>query len=312
LDAATGLYYYRSRYYLALIGGFANKDPIDSGLNLYRYANDSPANATDPMGLWTVPVRDADNSWASTCAQTGDSWASLAAKIHLDASQYSSWIQEKNLPASPIVGTTYHVPNTIAIFEQNTGGFFGNWALWNFKSNLENNLLPPLKRLKFHLVYPNINEEGFKEAWRLPGIYGFVFIGHGTLDHPGFVNVDSQGDASVGPYQVRPPYNLEFVYMMGCSTAVAAQNTTGGRQFINGQWVTDPQPFVGWDAYVSKSGHFIGFSGDVSYLTVNDFIAQKSSPPVMPPSTHSSTNDSPGNDTPGNGFYIAPGYRGLR
>ncbi|MEZ5499824.1 MAG: RHS repeat-associated core domain-containing protein [Steroidobacteraceae bacterium] len=53
LDAETGLYYYRARYYAPQIGRFLQTDPIGTkdDLNLYAYVyNDSP-NATDPMGL---------------------------------------------------------------------------------------------------------------------------------------------------------------------------------------------------------------------------------------------------------------------
>jgi RHS repeat-associated protein len=57
LDAETGLYYYRARYYDAVLGRFVNRDPIlyDAGdSNLYRYISDSPLNNTDPSGLATL------------------------------------------------------------------------------------------------------------------------------------------------------------------------------------------------------------------------------------------------------------------
>lgn len=57
-DFETGLYYYRARYYDPRLGRFIGQDPISfAGLdaNLYRYANNSPTNHTDPLGLMTVP-----------------------------------------------------------------------------------------------------------------------------------------------------------------------------------------------------------------------------------------------------------------
>ena len=54
LDAETGLYYYRARYYDAENGRFISEDPIafEAGdANLYRYVGNNPGNGTDPKGL---------------------------------------------------------------------------------------------------------------------------------------------------------------------------------------------------------------------------------------------------------------------
>ena len=54
-DGATGLYYYRARYYSPALGRFISEDPIGErgGMNRYRYVEDSPTVATDPLGLWS-------------------------------------------------------------------------------------------------------------------------------------------------------------------------------------------------------------------------------------------------------------------
>jgi RHS repeat-associated protein len=48
----TDLYYYRARYYDASSGRFLNEDRLgfEGGINLYRYARNSPLNWTDPSG----------------------------------------------------------------------------------------------------------------------------------------------------------------------------------------------------------------------------------------------------------------------
>jgi len=53
LDAETGLYYLRARFYSARAGRFLQTDPIGdrSDINLYLYVTNDPLNAADPTGL---------------------------------------------------------------------------------------------------------------------------------------------------------------------------------------------------------------------------------------------------------------------
>jgi RHS repeat-associated protein len=53
-DPATGLYYYRARYYDPILGRFLAEDPngFDGGdVNLYVYVRENPATMVDPAGL---------------------------------------------------------------------------------------------------------------------------------------------------------------------------------------------------------------------------------------------------------------------
>ncbi|MFT3764628.1 MAG: RHS repeat-associated core domain-containing protein [Minicystis sp.] len=53
LDAMTGLYHYKSRYYSSWFGRFLSRDPIgyEGGTpNLYEYVGSRPVGAVDPMG----------------------------------------------------------------------------------------------------------------------------------------------------------------------------------------------------------------------------------------------------------------------
>ncbi|MDQ3010142.1 MAG: hypothetical protein M3X11_05510, partial [Acidobacteriota bacterium] len=56
LDSATGLMYYRARYYAPEIGRFISEDPsgFQDGANLYAYVNQNPVSFTDPSGLFAA------------------------------------------------------------------------------------------------------------------------------------------------------------------------------------------------------------------------------------------------------------------
>jgi RHS repeat-associated protein len=70
LDAETGLYQYRNRYYHAQLGRFVSRDPIGyegSQWNLYEYVGGNAQSGLDPMGnanLW--------NPW--TWTTSGNTW----------------------------------------------------------------------------------------------------------------------------------------------------------------------------------------------------------------------------------------------
>jgi RHS repeat-associated protein len=59
LDSASGLYYYRARYYNWYRGAFTQEDPIgiqSYESNLYLYARNHPLNFSDPYGLWYIDI----------------------------------------------------------------------------------------------------------------------------------------------------------------------------------------------------------------------------------------------------------------
>jgi RHS repeat-associated protein len=57
-DDATGLYYYRARWYDPQLGRFLSEDPIglSGGINTYTYTSNNPVNRTDPLGLYEIDV----------------------------------------------------------------------------------------------------------------------------------------------------------------------------------------------------------------------------------------------------------------
>jgi RHS repeat-associated protein len=55
-DMETGLYYNVRRYYDWRIGRYLQPDPV-SDLNLYVYANNSPYDAVDPVGMFETAIK---------------------------------------------------------------------------------------------------------------------------------------------------------------------------------------------------------------------------------------------------------------
>jgi RHS repeat-associated protein len=61
LDAETGVYYFRNRYYSAQMGRFVSRDPLGFGAgdqNLMRFVGNGPMKRFDPFGF-----EGTDNNW---------------------------------------------------------------------------------------------------------------------------------------------------------------------------------------------------------------------------------------------------------
>jgi RHS repeat-associated protein len=72
-EGETGLYYYRARYYDPAKGRFLERDPLESGVNLYSYVDDQPTAAVDPDGLLLIAV-DGTGSRAFLTPSPGQGW----------------------------------------------------------------------------------------------------------------------------------------------------------------------------------------------------------------------------------------------
>lgn len=69
-DLATGLHYYRARYYDGRLGRFISEDPIGfyGGNNFFAYVGNNPPKDVDPEGLYRIPrnVRGPDLAHCAT------------------------------------------------------------------------------------------------------------------------------------------------------------------------------------------------------------------------------------------------------
>jgi RHS repeat-associated protein len=57
-DDGTGLFHYRARYYHPGLARYISEDPLRfrDGMNPYTYVRNNPANARDPLGLYTIII----------------------------------------------------------------------------------------------------------------------------------------------------------------------------------------------------------------------------------------------------------------
>jgi len=72
LDAKTGLYYDRARWYDSSTGGFISRDPAEADVNLYRYAGNDPTGMVDPSGMADVPGDDGSGYTGGTGGSSGN------------------------------------------------------------------------------------------------------------------------------------------------------------------------------------------------------------------------------------------------
>jgi|GEM_PF-5403046 len=133
-DAATGLDYYRARYYDPAIGRFISQDPSGfaaGDANLYRYAGDGPPNHDDPTGLddysggnyyssTNSDVSGDGNGGAADNTDNGPGSSGSGGNISNPTSQTDINASQGVRQPTPIPASTSNQNSGIAIDENNT------------------------------------------------------------------------------------------------------------------------------------------------------------------------------------------------
>jgi hypothetical protein len=228
----------------------------------------------DPHGLWTEIERKPVNVWAATCAQEGDTWASLAVQVNLNASEYRRWLKEgPTAPAAPTVGEVYHVPNVFVVVTGEVPGkwYWGTWGTGaviarGHLARMATEATDTLNSAGYHVRRLDANRLTgvVQQAERLINsgyVTGFVYFGHGGgpgtgVDGWAAVYVTPKGlvwykpwgkryaaKQVIGPNQVHGTsaeraFGKSYVMVFACFASLAdwrsAVSTTGTLFTVNG------------------------------------------------------------------------------
>ncbi|NCD35013.1 MAG: hypothetical protein EOL87_16545 [Spartobacteria bacterium] len=143
MDEGNHLFFMNNRYYHALLGRFIQRDPsgFSGGYNLYRYANNNPATAIDPLGLAPLDPYDDykwnyENSSADTQEGMPEPEQSDESKAARDRDRSSEelamYLLDKTISLSP-VGKAYGIAKTAGKLAE---GDLGGAAWEGFKTAL--------------------------------------------------------------------------------------------------------------------------------------------------------------------------------
>jgi len=248
MKTASGIPYWPSR------------DPIEEegGVNLYGFVGNDPADSVDILGEWTPIFRNGE-AWATTCAETSDTWDSLAAMVRLERQEVNKWVGNFGMLdfLGPIPGKTYLVPNTSVFYGSTALNSIG-WIYMHIRKTLSE--YAAADRTAGYNVIENVpvdNAPLFISLWNVSGIYKMHFGGHGyartipgtdMFDRWEGVIADHAKQTPVTAWQVKPPYHLAQVSILACGSADNA-------------WGAGPQQ-IGWQEHVSRNhGRFEGYTG---------------------------------------------------
>ena len=133
-DTATGLYYYRARYYDPSSGRFASEDPAGfrAGINFYRYVRNQPVNFKDPSGLYQL-----QGFTPQGAAQMSIAVGQLAAKLRSNPCCIDPKLRDRILDLSQ----PFSSGGTTFVYRQSLPSAGPNWVtcaqvgVWDFLTN---------------------------------------------------------------------------------------------------------------------------------------------------------------------------------
>lgn len=185
-DRESGLHWYNARYYAAALGAFVSHDPAEElgEGEAYLYCSDSPANATDPTGLWKQDIDDATvlstKERRSYCAAKDDTFESLASSTGFDQGEIEKVIKlgesgpiQKS--GKPTLGAHYTVPNAVYFV-------YGYEAKDSWLQLEKDSAKPNVEKFRqngYH-VSETSTANAIMAALQSKNGFGFVFLGHGV------------------------------------------------------------------------------------------------------------------------------------
>ncbi|UDQ98443.1 RHS repeat-associated core domain-containing protein [Lentisphaerota bacterium WC36G] len=265
-DNNTNLIVYRYRNYNPQTGKWQTRDPLgeltkEGNFNLlYGFIQNNPISKLDKLGLYWSIKREGKN-WAEAKRTDlkKDPISHLALLVRLNYREREKWL--KNIDYSDVsendlkTKCKFKVPNTVSVYTSKPKGGFNGYLTDSTLSGFGAVTSNALKRgkaaetLGFNVVYYKSYDSAyiFKHMWKISGIWGVIFAGHGTKNF-GF----SPGPSKfyIAPPKVDPPYKLAYIAALACYTA-------------DGYEYSAKVKYVYWTDLLSENGYFIGGKGEI-------------------------------------------------
>lgn len=109
---ATGLYYFRARWYDPITGRWLSKDPIGlaGGMNLYVFCHNDPVNCIDPLGLDADKDSGGESSvWHYNIGRYSEDWAritnSYTWRVGEGRTVVTNWLSLQYANGGPVVNS---------------------------------------------------------------------------------------------------------------------------------------------------------------------------------------------------------------
>ena len=162
-DDETGLYYFGYRFYNPELGRWLNRDPITErgGINLYTFAEQSPINRYDILGLATF--NDAVACHATAMAYARDLGPQLPGECSCSVTE--STFSGEYFPESPWYACTAEISepdcdNECDFEVQIATGYWNEWEWWDCRAVIVCNCIYEGANVSFTTSFDDVGEIG--------------------------------------------------------------------------------------------------------------------------------------------------------
>lgn len=201
---------------------------------MYGFVKNNPLSKYDYLGLWKKGETIDNGSRRVYIRENGDTFEALASLMKLDLDEIHKWakIVDDRKASDGKTPCKVSVPNVMVVFTSKPSWFDTPISVVTHyrRKAAEHARNFEISGYKVIFEKNSSNYMKFKSLWKTPGIYGFVFAGHGA--YPSIFRISAAFDDAVLSSEVDPPYKL------GLGMFYACHSETQGRGDLNnlGRW----------------------------------------------------------------------------